>query len=128
MSRTLDNSVRGKGVRGIGDIGSRLIPPTTDISTTAMNDLNREFPISLAHMQHIIDRIHTRYPLVEKYDITLITKTFFETVRSIMLDGGSVSIVNFFTNMHLYSFDKIRKNKYSRIVKIKLNTSRKIKQ
>lgn len=90
--------------------------------------MNKEFPISLAHMQHIIDRVHNRYPLVEKYDIALITKVFFETVRSIMFNGGSVSIANFFTNMHLYSFDKIRKNKYSRIVKIKLNTSRKFKQ
>jgi len=92
-----------------------------------MLDFNKEFPISLARIQHIIDRVHDRYPIVDKSDIALVTKTFFESIRSILLAGGTVSISNFFTDMRLYSFNKIRMNKYSRIVKVKLFTSRKLK-
>lgn len=86
------------------------------------------YPISLAKIQHIIDRVHERYPLVEKSDIVVVTKAFFECMRTILFAGDSLSISNMFTNMHLYHFNKIRKNKYSRIVKIKLSTARKLKQ
>lgn len=84
-------------------------------------------PISLAYIQHIIDRIHNRYPLVDKSDIAIVVKAFFESIRDILFAGDSISVSGFFTNMSLYDFNKIRKNKYSRIVKVKLNTPRKFK-
>lgn len=92
-----------------------------------MSDYQKDHPISLEHMQPILDRVHERYPMLTKYEIVLITKTFLTVMREILLSGGILSLNNFFSHMHLISFNKIRKNKFSRIVKVKLSTSRKIK-
>lgn len=123
MSITRQND-KGKGTRGIGDMDPTLFPIVPDI-LHAMQD---EYPISLVKIQHIIDRVHKRYPLVSKSDVTLVTKTFFECLRSILVAGDSLSISNMFTHMHLYRYNRISKNKFMHIVKVKLSTARKLKQ
>jgi nucleoid DNA-binding protein len=91
------------------------------------DDLNKKFPINISTIQDIIDRVSKRYPLVEKHEITRITKVFFEVLRKLLFDGHSISLTPIFTNMHLYHFNKIWNNKFQRIVKVKLKTSDKIK-
>jgi hypothetical protein len=88
---------------------------------------NYNIPISLKHIQHIIDKVSDRYPLLSKAEITLIIKTFFISIREILLAGDILSLNNFFSHMHLISFDSNRKSKFLRIIKVKLSTSKKIK-
>lgn len=92
-----------------------------------MVDLNKIFPISLVNIQHIINRVHARYPILEKQDITLIIKSFFESIRYILINGDSISISNLFTNMQLYYFYKVQKSKLVKIVKVRLSTAKKMK-
>jgi hypothetical protein len=87
----------------------------------------RDIPISLVRIQHIIDRVHNRYPLVDKSDIVIVIKAFFETLRSALFVGDTIAIANMFSKMHLYHFSRIQNNRFSRVVKIKLTTSRKLK-
>ena len=84
-------------------------------------------PISLIHIQHIIDRIYDRYPLVEKHQIAVVVKAFFEILRFTLLAGDTISIINMFSKMHLYHFSRIQNNKFSRVVKVKLRTARNLK-
>jgi ABC-type molybdate transport system ATPase subunit len=92
-----------------------------------MKDINKEFPIGMENIEHIIKRVAKRYPAVEQHEIAIITKVFFESIRQILFSGNSLSLGNVFTNMRLYHFNKIRRNKFYRIVKVKLTTSDKIK-
>lgn len=92
-----------------------------------IKDLDVELPISLEHIQPIIDRIHLRYPILNKYEIVIIVNSFFKIVRSLMVSGDTLSINGLFPHMKLLEFNKIRKNKFSRIVKVKLSTPRKMK-
>lgn len=92
-----------------------------------MVDLNKQLPISLVNIQYIIDRVYLRYPILKKQEIILIVKSFFESIRYILINGDSISISNLFTNMRLYHFSKIQKNKLLRIVKVKLSTAKKMK-
>lgn len=94
---------------------------------TSNTDINTNLPISLENIQPIIDRIHLKYPVVNKYEITLVVKSFFECIREILIAGDTISINSFFSKMHLISFYKMRKNKISKVVKVKLTTPRKFK-
>lgn len=87
-----------------------------------------DYSISLSRVQHIIDRVHDRYPLISKADIVIIVKAFFDCMRSIVFSGDSISINNMFSNMHLYHYNKIRKNKFLRVVKVKLSTAKRLKK
>lgn len=93
-----------------------------------MTTIEDQFPISLKHLQEIIDRVHNRYPLVEKYDIAVTIKAFIDTIRSILLDGNIITIHHLFSNMYLNSYRVINKSKYNRIVRVKMTTAKRLKQ
>lgn len=90
-----------------------------------MNKFNS--PISLKHITHIIDRVSNRYPLLTKYETTLIIKSFFIVMRDIIVSGDQLSFKGFFSHMHLLPFSKTTKNKVERKVKVKLTTAERIK-
>lgn len=87
----------------------------------------KPYPISIKHLQHIIDRIHNRYPLITKQEISIIVRSFFELLRSVIISGNIITIHNLFSSMKLYNFNKIRKNKLVNSIKIQLATPRKFK-
>lgn len=86
-----------------------------------------KLPISLKYIQHIIDKISIRYPLIDKTEITVIIKTLLETMRDILLAGDRITVRGLFSGMHLVSLNHIWNNKFVRTIKIKMKTSRKIK-
>ncbi len=63
--------------------------------------MSRNYPISLVNIQHLIDRVHDRYPLVEKNDIAVVIRSFFECIRSILIAKDYLSISNLFTNSYI---------------------------
>ena len=87
-----------------------------------MAKLKDEFPISLKHIDHILARVHERYPLLSIYDITMIVKSFFETIRSLLIAQHTISINGFAANMKLISFSKFVKSKLYKTTKVKLTT------
>jgi nucleoid DNA-binding protein len=90
-------------------------------------DLDQECPISLKDLEDLINRVHSRYPFIEKYKISLIIKSFFEILRELMVEGKSVSINGFFSNMKLIYFIKNRQHKKVYHSKIKLSTPKSLK-
>jgi hypothetical protein len=90
-----------------------------------MNKYNS--PISLQHITHIIDRVSDRYPLLTKYETTLIIKSIFEVMRDIIISGDQLSFNSFFSHMHLLSFNRMTKKKLVRMVRVKLTTPESLK-
>lgn len=93
----------------------------------SINILNRKYPISLKYIQHLVDRVYSRYPLIEKYEITLIIKYFFESIRDILLNDDIITIAGLFSSMRIIKFNRIRKDKFHYMIKVKLTTSQKLK-
>jgi hypothetical protein len=63
--------------------------------------VNREFPLSLASYEHIIDRIHKRYPLIDKPTVAMIIRKVLEGIRRLLILGRHVSITNLVSVMKL---------------------------
>lgn len=83
--------------------------------------------ISLKHISQIIDRVHNRYPILSKYQITLIIKGFLDQIQLLLINNDIITIRGLFSDMKIISFNKILNNKFVRMVKVKLNTSEKLK-
>jgi hypothetical protein len=73
--------------------------------------LDQELPIKISSLNEIINRIHTKYPLVSKIEVVLIVKSFFETIRYLFYINETISINNFVGRMKLNKFFRIKKNK-----------------
>lgn len=87
----------------------------------SFKNLNKTFPLSLKNIQNIIDRVHQKYPFIDKYEIILILKSFFENVRYSLVNDESVSIKGIFNNM------KLIQSKNKKILKVKTNTPKELK-
>jgi hypothetical protein len=76
-----------------------------DMSKQDMVDMiNHDLPISLRKNEDLISRIHDRYPLIDKSQVSLIVKTVFQSMRELMLLGKVLSFhsVFFDTKLHFY--------------------------
>ena len=91
------------------------------------SDLNKQYPISLKHINHIIDRVADRYPALNKHQILFIIKTFIETIRTLLLAGEVIKLNNLMPNMRLISYVRYIKGKYTLTTKVKISTPRKMK-
>ncbi len=84
------------------------------------DDLNREYPISIKDLNPIIDRIALKYPNVQRADISLMIKIFWEEIRNQLLNGKTIHINQCLQQTHLYPYYKIKKNKI--IVNMRIRT------
>ena len=80
-------------------------------------------PISIKHIDHIIERVYERYPIISRYEVSRIVFSFFDTMRNVLIAGDSLSISDFVSKIKLISFVR---NHY-RVVKTQVKTPKKIK-
>lgn len=99
----------------------------TEELDTLRDQLDENYSLSLKEITPLIDRVALRYPELSKYEITMIVRTFFETIRLILLSGGTISLNGFLPNMHIISYSRILKNKFNRVMKVKLSTPKELK-
>jgi nucleoid DNA-binding protein len=92
------------------------------------SDINKDLPIDLIHMQPLIDRVAEKYPYLKKYEIVIIIRTFFETLRYILVSGDKISLNGFFANMFLIHFSRTKNKKKYQVIKTKLSTPKKIRK
>lgn len=90
-------------------------------------ELIDHFPIRLDRIQQIIDRIHNRYPLISRYEVVLIVKTFFEITRALLLKGNCLSINTLFANLHIIQYKIVNPKYIKNTIKAKLTTPEEIR-
>lgn len=85
--------------------------------------INKKLPISLKNNEDLINRVHERYPILSKTEISIVVKAIFSALRELLILGKIVNIRTILAYMRL-SFNKavFKKKKTQVSVKIKLHT------
>lgn len=81
-------------------------------------DFEKRRPVSLRHIQGLIQRVHLRYPSLPKDKVALIVKSFFTILRRSLIAGELVQLHGIFNKVKLIYF---KRNGYES-VKAKLTT------
>jgi len=87
-----------------------------------VNLLNDDLPISLRKNEDLINRIHARYPLIDKSQISLIVKTVFQSLRELMVLGKVLSFHSVFFDTKLHFYLRNVKGVIKPSLKVKIST------
>jgi hypothetical protein len=93
-----------------------------------IEDINKDLPINIKKLEVIVNRIHEKYPLLDKSDVAIVVKTIFETMRELLIKNHEISVNNFFKSMKFYYFTHCRQGHIIPALKIKINTSPKLRK
>lgn len=55
--------------------------------------LNRNHPITIAHNKDLLDRVHARYPLLERKQVAYIIKNVFTSFRELLIMGKILHVL-----------------------------------
>ena len=89
--------------------------------------INERYPIKFSKHKDLIERIHARYPLIDKGKITMIVIRTFESFRELLLLGKILNFNRFIFDMKLHFFTQLR-NKITPLLKVKLKTAPALKK
>lgn len=94
-----------------------------DLSHQQVVDLlNKEYPISLKCNEDLIDRIHQRYPLINKSEIGIIVKAVFSSFRDLLILGKILNFNNLFFDTKLLFFRHRRNGHILPSLKVQIAT------
>jgi hypothetical protein len=92
-----------------------------------VDQLNAERPISLKYNIDLVNRVHARYPLLEKSEVAIIIKAVFVSLRDLLVLGKILNFNNLFFNMRILIFSHRRNGVIFPAIKVALDTPAKIK-
>lgn len=99
-----------------------------NLSHQEMVDLvNKELPISLKYNEDLINRIHEKYPIVNKSEIALVAKTIFQSIRELLILGKIINLHSLFFDTKLYFFESNKDGYKTTKLKVKATTSPNLK-
>ena len=87
-------------------------------SPDIVQEMNEQLPIGLKYMENLIERVHLRYPLIDKTEIVLIIKTTYETMRELLALGCCLNFNKLFFDTWLFFYLK----KHRPCVRVKITT------
>jgi hypothetical protein len=94
-----------------------------ELSKQDMVDLvNEEFPINIKYNEDLIDRIYARYPLIDKYKVSIIVKTLFQSMRDLLVLGKVLNFNSLFFDTKLFFFPHRRGGVIMPALKVKIST------
>jgi hypothetical protein len=97
-----------------------------DKTNKEVSDLiNEKYPISIRHIERIINSIHIKYPIASKTEISIVVKTFFEIIRENIILCNFISLFPIINNLRLTFFKK--SNGYI-VTKIKAITAKEMRK
>ena len=94
-----------------------------DLTHQQVLDLvNKELPINLKYNESLVNRVHSRYPFIDKTEVAIIIKAVFQSFRDLMILGNVLNFNNLFFNMKLHFFDHRRSARILPALKVKIST------
>ena len=84
--------------------------------------LDKDIPITLINNIDLVDRVHSRYPLLDKTDIAIIIKTVFESIRESLVICKNLSFKEFINRFYIIFYKTSRFGDIKHIVKTQFNT------
>jgi len=90
--------------------------------------LNKELPINLRYNEAMINRIHNKYPLISKTEISIIVRAVFQSFRDLLVLGNVLNFNGLFFDTKLFFFQRFRKGRIVPSMKVKLTTPPKLRK
>jgi hypothetical protein len=90
--------------------------------------LNTHYPVGIRYNEDLVNRIHSRYPLISKYEISLIVTAVFSSFRELLLLGKVLNFNNLFFDTKLLFFDKHRRGHIIPSLKVQMSTPPKMRK
>lgn len=87
-----------------------------------VDQINREEPVNIRYNEDLVDRIHMRYPLLDKYQISIIVKAIFQSLRDFLVLGKVLNFNGVFFDTKLFFFGHRRGGHILPSLKIKVST------
>jgi hypothetical protein len=93
-----------------------------------VDELNRDYPISIKHNEDLVNRVHSRYPLLDKSEVAIIVKAVFTSFRDMLVLGKVMNFHNLFFDTKLLTFTHCRGGVMFPAVKVQMTTPPKLKE
>lgn len=84
--------------------------------------VNKDLPINLKYNEDLVNRVHNRYPYLDKVSITFIIQKVFESLRDLMILGKVLNFNNLFFDTKLHFFDYWKRGHILPSLKVKIST------
>jgi hypothetical protein len=93
-----------------------------------VDHLNENYPISLKHNEDLINRIHARYPVLDKSEVGIIVKAVFASFRDLLVLGKILNFNSLFFDTKLHFFDYCRNGRILPSLKVRISTPPKLRK
>lgn len=93
-----------------------------------VDELNADYPISLKHNEDLVNRVHARYPLLDKSEVGIIIKAVFASFRDLLVLGKILNFNNLFFDTKLHFFDHRRDGRILPSLKVRISTPPKLRK
>lgn len=92
------------------------------------NSVNNNYPIRISQLELIIDRIHHKYPSLDKSEISLVVRAVFESLRDFLILGYVINFNKFLSDMKLNFFTRVIDGKIGSALRVKLQTPKTLRK
>lgn len=86
-----------------------------------IEELNKDFPIKLSNMEDIIEKVHLKYPLISKAEISLIIKNIFLSLRELLFRGYTMRFLGLIDIFRVNIYLKAQKSYLTKTVRNYIN-------
>ena len=87
-----------------------------------IDHLNIDKPISLKYNKDLVERVHQRYPLIDKAEVGIIVKAVFGSFRDLLILGKILNFNNLFFDCKLLFFKHRRDGRILPSLKVQIAT------
>lgn len=87
-----------------------------------VDQLNDEYPINIKYNEDLVDRVHAKYPLIDKTHTSIIIKSIFQSFRDLLVLGKVLNFNNLFFDAKLHFFDYRKAGHILPSLKVKIST------
>ena len=93
-----------------------------------VDQFNNDYPVNLKYNEDLVNRVHARYPLIDKIQVSIITKAIFQSFRDLLVLGKVLNFNNLFFDCKLLAFPYIKNGVIVPALKVKISTPQPLRQ
>jgi hypothetical protein len=93
-----------------------------------VDELNDNYPISLKYNEDLVNRVHAKYPLLDKSEVGIIIKAIFASFRDLLVLGKIMNFNNLFFDTKLHFFAHRRDGRILPSLKVRISTPPKLRK
>lgn len=87
-----------------------------------VDKLNVDYPVNLRHNEDLVNRVHARYPILDKTSVSVIIISVFQSIRDLMILGKILNFNKLFFDAKLHFFDYRKNGHILPSLKVKIST------